>query len=328
MQCPLTPERWQQYHDTGDAQVKAHLANCARCRAVADEFSAIQRSLASLPVYEAPSNISEHFSLLESSVAGQAFDCRATRTHLEAWRASALDSVQSFLLEEHLFACASCAGELARAEALSTVLQTLPVLDVPLAVAERIAAGRIPWWKRLLSPIPTPALAPRMALAGSLAMGLMLLFGSLLTAPRIADAPITTVATSEPVTVSEPHIAAEPARTVMTPSSTRIEVSNPVQNVRKISVTPQNKRNKIERKTAPKVVPPIEKKPIPVTVATVDDRTVKTAPVVERTVVASAREHIENETRLAAWRTGDMKSYAASELADTGGEAATLVCSL
>jgi len=103
-------------------------------------------------------------------LAPQALTCTDVRQVLESWRAGELDGQQAFLVEDHLLWCAPCAGEAEHANILTQALRTLPQLDVPNVVSERIAAARVPWWKRLL-PDPAPVWG-RMGLAmGALAAG-------------------------------------------------------------------------------------------------------------------------------------------------------------
>lgn len=155
MRCPITPELWQNYSDTGDVRVAEHLAICATCRAEAARFALLGASLASLPVQAAPAEVSARLRELEAVTRGQALTCRETLTLLEAWREGELAAAQAFLLEDHLLGCDPCSMALARAEALTVALHTLPRIEAPVAVAERIALGRIPWWQRLLPSAPT-----------------------------------------------------------------------------------------------------------------------------------------------------------------------------
>lgn len=189
MQCPITPELWQHYRDTGDVQVKQHLATCARCRAEAAQFAVLQSSLASLAMPAAPAAVALRVREMAQATQGHALSCRETLTLLEAWREGELPAPQAFLLEDHLLWCAPCSTALVQAEAVTTLLRDLPRMTAPDAVAERIAHGRLPWWQRLpLAPPPSWSRQFSYVVATMAACLLFVLASTLLT-PTMVENP-------------------------------------------------------------------------------------------------------------------------------------------
>ncbi len=189
MRCPITPELWQQYCDTGDVRVAEHLAGCATCRAEAAQFTHLGSSLASLPVRPVPAEVAARLQELEIATRGQVLTCHETMTLLEAWREGELPSVQAFLLEDHLLGCDPCSTALAQAETLTVALRGLPRIEVPSAVAERVALGRIPWWQRLLPSAP-PSWSRQFSYAvATMAAIIFLVLSSLLRTPTVVNNP-------------------------------------------------------------------------------------------------------------------------------------------
>lgn len=188
MQCPITSEQWQRYQDTGDARVAAHIATCSVCREEATRYARLLASLATLPMADAAEGIAARLTALAAATEGTALGCAEVLDLLEAWREGELPSAQAFLVEDHLLWCEPCTQALAQADALTQVLLTLPALDVPDAVAERVAAARIPWWRRLL-PAPAPTWSRQMSFAVGFAALLVCLFGSGLQSPQVAQRP-------------------------------------------------------------------------------------------------------------------------------------------
>jgi hypothetical protein len=175
MRCPITPELWQQYQDTGNSQVAHHLASCTACRAKVAEFTRLQAALDGLPALAAPAGIAARLSALAATTPEQQYTCAETLTRLEAWRDGALEQTAAFLVEDHLLWCDPCAQQLAIAETLTDELHQLPRETPPLVIAERIAAARLPWWQRLVP--ATPAWSRSFSLAAGLAAAVLLVCG-------------------------------------------------------------------------------------------------------------------------------------------------------
>lgn len=231
MQCPLTPERWQQYHDTGDPAVARHLASCATCRAEDEKLARLQDALASLSVYQVPRTVTQRMAALNTEVGEQSLTCTDTLHLLEAWRDGELDAARAFLVEDHLLGCMPCSEALAQADILTEALRALPALEAPAVIAERIAQARIPWWKRLL-PAPAPSLSwtRQFAMASGIAAAMMLLLGSPLRTPPVAHAPQggpRTVAEQPMIGTGVAEAAVTAVPTVKTPAPRIPRTGNP-----------------------------------------------------------------------------------------------------
>lgn len=322
MKCPQS-DKICNMDETAQAK---HRAECAVCRQQYAEEQLLRTALAAMNNLAAPPAISEKLNSLNAATAGKAFDCRATRNALEEWLAGELPAAPAFLLEEHLLSCASCSAELVIAETVQASLQILPQLEAPVAIADRVAVGRIPWWQRWL--LPTPAFSPRLALAGSLAFGLLLMLGTILRTPQMSNS--LQVANIPAITE---QVAADinniPIAENAVPATNKVVAQTVVSKPSRIV------HNHIIHNRKPDHLKKIPGK-APLAVATVDNSTkdnntdtVNNVPprIPETTVVASARKHIENSMRLATLRDGDTRGYAASNLTDSG-ENATLVCSM
>lgn len=172
--CTRTVEYSQGMPDTGDPQVARHLSVCPECRAEADKYQRLAALLATLPAMPVPVQASATLDALARTTAERSLTCDETLALLEAWREGAVDRVQTFLVEDHLLWCEPCARALARAEQITGLLQTLPPLNVPDAVAERIAHARLPWWQRVL-PAPAPTLSRQWGFAGALSAAALVL---------------------------------------------------------------------------------------------------------------------------------------------------------
>lgn len=209
MQCPLTPELWQRYQDTGDPEVIQHLASCASCRAEAEKLALFQTSLASLAACTLPGDIRQRMEKLDSQVHGQSLTCTDVQNELEAWRDGAVDPSRSFLIEDHLLVCPSCTHALEQAEMLTGILQALPIQDVPVAVAEQIARARAPWWQRLL-PTPIPVFTRQLSVAATLAAGMVVavaltFFSQQAAQTPYASLPMPSSVTQQPVVNVSPQ---------------------------------------------------------------------------------------------------------------------------
>lgn len=327
MKCPLGYKIWEME----DAALANHIAECAVCRQQLAEEQLLKSAFATLEELAPPVAINDKFHALQAATAGKSFDCCATRNKLEEWQAGELPAADAFLLEEHLFSCANCSTELTLADAIQESLLSLPAMEAPAAIGERVAAGRIPWWQRWL--LPTPAFSPRLALAGTLVLGLVVMLGTILHNPQINIVPQVAEmpAISEPV---QPNINNDTPITAIVPEvnnteETVITVKPPV-TVKKAVAARRiiNTRNKhfvpakIKNISRPILANTNGNKPIAqVAVVTIPPR------IPEATVVATARGHIENSLRLSALQAGDARGYAASNLTDSG-DNATLVCSM
>ena len=191
MRCPHDAEFWQRYIEYGDPEADRHLQYCTSCRAEVDHAARVSETLAQLPLLDAPASVTMRFQALVQATTGREFTCAEALSVLEAWREGELDATQMLLMEEHLLWCDSCAEAVAQAEQLSTALHAIPVLMPPDVIAERLAAARIPWWRRMLQPVQPSwgRLAP--AAAGFCAAAVLLLACILRApvAPQVATIP-------------------------------------------------------------------------------------------------------------------------------------------
>ena len=156
MRCPATSEFWRDDIQR-DPTWAAHLATCAVCRMETARVGQLQQLLAEFPQLDTPDAVQTQLAQLAAEVGAQRYTCAETLPLLEAWRESALDAAQMFLVEEHLLACDPCARALEQSEQLSTLMSALPALSPPAVIAERLARAREPWWRRWLMPAPAPS---------------------------------------------------------------------------------------------------------------------------------------------------------------------------
>jgi predicted anti-sigma-YlaC factor YlaD len=243
VRCHLTPERWQAYRDTGDTQVAAHLASCAACRAEAAKQQRLADVLATLAPVEAPAAVRRSLDDLQAALAGRVLSCEETRVRLEPYREGDLDATQSFLVQDHLFWCDECSRVFAQAESLAQALRALPSIAVPEAVAERVAAGRLPWWQRLLPAFPLQ----RVAWAAMAVAVFVMLYAGVQWGPRVLTAlmpkaPATPQQTDTPAISDQSTLVTLPANPV-TPREIAPDVSAPTPTVQPhhthINRTPQ-----------------------------------------------------------------------------------------
>lgn len=214
MQCPITSECWQQYHDTGDSQVAQHVATCPRCRAEVAAYEQLHTALTHLTACDATEPVMTRLQQLDAVTAGQTLECADVQLALDAWAAGELDPAQAFLIDDHVLWCEACATEQAHAVRVQTLLHALPVLPAPTEIAARIAAARVPWWQRL-SPAPAPSWTRAWSFASGLAAALLLACGLSIMAPRVAQTPnITPPAVAFHQTEREATIPAEPREAV------------------------------------------------------------------------------------------------------------------
>jgi hypothetical protein len=218
VRCPLTPDRWQAYCDTGDTQVAQHLTSCPACRAEAERLRSLTALLGSLPTQEAPAAVRREMAALDSATAGRTLSCAEALDLLEPYREGALNAARAFLVADHLLWCRACSLALAQAEAVSEALWTLPSVAVPDAVAERVAIGRLPWWQRLL---PTPVF-PRVAWTFTALAAMLLGYAGLRVGPAIM------VAIYQPTPQVQPAPAPQPEVAVTPKPSPRVRVARPV----------------------------------------------------------------------------------------------------
>lgn len=319
MQCPITPELWQHYQDTGDDQVAAHLASCDSCRAEAGRLTALEQALASLKVATVPGAMMQRLQALHDATQTESLTCTETLTLLEAWREDELPRAQAFLVEDHLLWCEPCTAALAQAELLTTALRTLPMLEAPAVIAERIAQARVPWWQRLL-PAPAPSWSRQFGVAAGLAAALMLMFGSVLQSPRLASlpehqavTPVNGTATNKLVVPEtyEPVVAT--VATVAHTSTSAVAHATTQRQIRGSRVVPTtgSDQHTIEKKTPTPIIPvSVPKNAVPEAPAT-DDPVIAVQPGVpdteDRVRVSSVpsdtspQRIIETEVKAAKW---------------------------
>jgi hypothetical protein len=188
MACPITSTIW---HDEEDPQRYApHATGCPACQQALTELARLQALLGQEFAYELPVAARPADALRWRELP--TLSCDETLSRLEAWRDGALAQVDAFQVDDHLLWCASCAEEAERAETLSTLLITLPILTPPATIAERVAAAQLPWWQRIHVDF-TRLWQPAYSWAGAaavLAVGI-LLAGPLSRVPQVAHGPQT-----------------------------------------------------------------------------------------------------------------------------------------
>lgn len=155
MKCPRAAELWRDEFNMEDPLVRAHLASCPQCRADVEWLTRLTAGLAALPRLEIPSQMAMMRESLLRDVAGRSFACAEVQEILPAWRDGALDHIQAFLVEDHLLWCDPCSVFLMQLEQVTSLLRAIPVIEPPAIIAERIAAARMPWWRRWI-PAPAP----------------------------------------------------------------------------------------------------------------------------------------------------------------------------
>lgn len=181
MRCNMTTTIRQAYLDASDARAVAHIASCPACQAEMAALMRVERALNALPEVQAPPAVRAAMARLEAETHGRTLACAETLDLLEPYREGDLDASMTFLVEDHLLACRPCEIALTQAEMLAGLLRTLPVLAPPEAIAERIAAARAPWWRKLL-PAPRVVWRTGWALAG---LAMVMAVGQQ-AAPRLA----------------------------------------------------------------------------------------------------------------------------------------------
>ena len=182
MLCPDISEFWQRYLEQGDPQAARHLQYCAACRREVERATQLPYALSQLPALDTPSDLPERMQTLAEATSGQTLACAEAQSLLDAWREGGLDARRAFLMEDHLLCCEACAVELERADQLATALHSNPAYEPPAAIAERIAAARVPWWQRLL-PDCRPAWGRLAPVVGGLAAAAAVMMALLLRAP-------------------------------------------------------------------------------------------------------------------------------------------------
>lgn len=226
MRCPVTPEIWQHYQDTGDPRVAEHLQSCAACRVEAEALDRLQLALTAMPAREVTGEVSARLRLLAAAVPETSLTCDQVQAIIDPWLEGELDAAQSFLLEDHLLACAPCTAEVARTEALLTTLRVLPQFAAPAVIAERIEAARVPWWQKLL---PAPAMSRPLGWASGFAAVLVLALTLTQRAPQVARVPAAPLAVPQ-VAFRDPELPSRPLVTPLrvTPEATPAAVEAPV----------------------------------------------------------------------------------------------------
>lgn len=239
MQCDAA-KIWLSDAPDVDARWSDHLASCASCRAEADRAVQLRRAMQTLPQVE-PAAVAGRLQQMAAATAARSLDCDEVLELLEPYREGLLNAEDSFLVEDHLLWCESCAEALEAADALATALHALPPVEAPKSIAERLAQARLPWWQRLWT-APAPSLnLPRLLQVGGTMAAVALLFAVMANLPKhepsVAERPIqdtSPVAQSIPVTdpppvveQSEPTAAPKPAA-VVSPAAPAQPESTPV----------------------------------------------------------------------------------------------------
>lgn len=242
MRCTYAAIIWPHGVPDADPAWARHLTTCAVCRAEAEADARLQALLAQLPEMAPPAALRDTLTLLDAEVRGQTLTCAQTVDLLEPWREGALERVQAFLVEDHLLVCPTCAQALADSQRLTTLLRTLPALEPPAVIAERIAAARVPWWKRAFR-LPSVEWTRQVGLAVGAAAVLLFAVTSMLHTPG-THAPTVAVVPERPtVHPVLPRIAPGPAPMIMATLPTRerpdVRGDRPIDHAPVTVITPQ-----------------------------------------------------------------------------------------
>jgi len=174
MQCN-SAKIWLSDAPDADSRWGDHLASCASCRAEADDAVQLHQAMQALPKVETPTTVAGRLQQLTAATASHSLECAETLELLEAYREDALTAEESFLVEDHLLWCGSCAEALEVADQLTTVLRALPQMAPPDCITERLVQARLPWWQRLwTSPAPSWSLRRLLQVSGAMAAAALL----------------------------------------------------------------------------------------------------------------------------------------------------------
>jgi len=168
---------WLNDAPDADSQGGDHLASCASCRAEADQVARLRQAMQALLQQDAPAEVGARLQQLTAATEGRSLECEETLELLESYRDGLLTPEISFLVDDHLLWCPSCAEALEAADELTGALRALPQLTPPESIAERIALARLPWWQRLwTAPAPSWGFGRLLQVGGAMAAA-ALLFG-------------------------------------------------------------------------------------------------------------------------------------------------------
>lgn len=191
MQCD-SAKIWLSDAPDADSRWSDHLASCARCRAEADRAAQLHQVMQTLPQVETPAALAGDLQQMAAATATRNLECAETLDLLESYREGLLTTAESFLVEDHLLWCRSCAEALEVADQLTTVLRALPQMVPPDSIAERLAQARLPWWQRLwTAPAPSWSLRRLLQVGGAMAAA-ALLFAVMTNLPEKANRDIAT----------------------------------------------------------------------------------------------------------------------------------------
>ncbi|MHB0939450.1 MAG: anti-sigma factor family protein [Armatimonadota bacterium] len=166
---------WLSDAPDADPRWTDHLASCASCRAEADRAEQLSRAMRELPRQETPADVTARLQQLSAATGTRSLECAETLELLEPYREGLLATEESFLVEDHLLWCASCAGALETADVLATAMRALPQMAPPDSIAERLALARLPWWQRLwTAPAPSWSLRRLLQVSGAMAAAALL----------------------------------------------------------------------------------------------------------------------------------------------------------
>jgi hypothetical protein len=166
---------WLNDAPDADPRWDDHLASCASCRAEVDRITRLRQAMQALPRQNAPAEVGDRLQQLLATTDGRRLGCDQTQEWLEPYREGLLTVAETFLVDDHLLWCPSCAAALEIADGLSGALRTLPQLVPPDSIAERVALGRLPWWQRLwTSPAPSWSFGRVLQTGGAMAAAALL----------------------------------------------------------------------------------------------------------------------------------------------------------
>jgi|GEM_PF-1773574 len=174
MQCS-DKKIWLSDVPDADPRWADHLVSCVSCRTEARVAGRLRQAMQALPMQDAPAKVGVRLQERLAATGDRRLGCDETLELLEPYREGLLAAAETFLVEDHLLWCASCAEELETADMLAGAMRALPQLAPPESIAQRIALARVPWWQRLwTTPAPSWSFGRLLRAGGAMAAAALL----------------------------------------------------------------------------------------------------------------------------------------------------------
>jgi len=225
MQCSQK-KIWLSDAPDADLRWADHLASCASCRTEASVAAGLRQTMQALPERDAPAEVGNLLQQRLIATEDRRLGCDETLELLEPYREGLLNVTETFLVEDHLLWCASCAEELEMADGLAGAMRALPQLTPPDSIFERVALARLPWWQRLwTTPAPSWSFG-RLLQAGSAMAAAALLFAVMINFTG-KDRNLTVINHRQPekYTVLPPSPDENKREVVVGPSVSHVEIA-------------------------------------------------------------------------------------------------------